>query len=84
MPGSASTVTVAGCPSLILATSVSLKPAVTWSPETFVRTTKPVVDEPEPLPEALDERARDDRRPAAGVIAPTTPLTAVTVPVPAR
>ena len=85
VPGSASTVTVAGCPSLILATSVSLKPAVTWSPETLVRTTKPVVDEPEPLPEPLAEELDEELEttvvPPPEVIAPTTPLTAVTVPV---
>ena len=76
MPGSASTVTVAGCPSWILATSVSLKPAVTWSPETLVSTTKPVVEEPEPLPELLDEDELETTVvPPPEVIAPTTPLT---------
>ena len=87
--GEVDTVTVAGCPTAMLATSLSLNGADTCSPWSPISETKPDDDDedelelPVPVPVLDDDELDDDELllvPPPDAVPPTVPLTAETVP----
>ena len=89
--GNAETVTVAGCPTAMLATSLSLNGADTCRPVSPINETNPDDDEdelelpvPVPVPVPVDEDELADELvllvPPPEAVPPTIPFTAETVP----